>query len=112
MTRILMVLAGAILIMSLSTMPCAKVQLDESTRNEGLLAEIPFQLHGSVIVTELSVDESVPLNFIFDTGAGGTIINESTAASLGIVGDETVSRQGATGMAEIVQSTDHIVYVI
>jgi hypothetical protein len=111
MTRILMILAGAILILGLSPMPYVKVQLNESTRNEGLLAEIPFQLHGSVIVTELSVDESAPLNFIFDTGAGGTIINESTAASLGIVGNETVSRQGGTGMAEIVQSTDHIVYV-
>jgi len=113
MTRILMLLAlaGAILIPALSPMPCVKVQLDESTRNEGLLASIPFQLYGNVIVTAISVDESTPLNFIFDTGAGGTIINESTAASLGIVGDETVSRQGATGMAEIVQSTDHIVYV-
>jgi len=69
MARTLMVLAGAILILSLSPMPCAKVQLDESTRSEGLLAEIPFQLHGSFMVTEISVDESVPLNFIFDTGA-------------------------------------------
>ena len=113
MTRILMVLAlaGAILVPGLSPMPCVKVQLNESTRNEGLLAEIPFQLYGNVIVTELSVDESTPLNFILDTGAGGTIINANTAASLGIVGDETVSREGATGMAEIVQSTDHIVYV-
>ena len=113
MIRILMVLAlaGAILIPGLSPMPFAKVQLDESTRNEGLLASIPFQLYGNVIVTEISVDESVPLNFIFDTGAGGTVINANTAASLGIVGDETVSREGATGMAEIVRSTDHIVYV-
>jgi len=111
MTRILMVLAGAILILGLSPMPCAKVQLDESTRNEGLIGEIPFQLHGSFIVTEISVDESVPLNFIFDTGAGGTVINANTAAGLGIVGDETVSREGATGTAEIVRSTNHIVYV-
>jgi hypothetical protein len=111
MARILMVLAGVILILGLFPMPCAKVQLDENTRNEGLLAEIPFQLHGSVIVTEFSVDESTPLNFIFDTGAGGTIINESTAASLGIVGDEAVSRQGGTGMAPVELSTDHIVYV-
>lgn len=51
---------------------------------------------------ELSVDESTPLNFIFDTGAGGTTINANTAASLGIVGDKTVSREGATGMVEIV----------
>ncbi len=75
------------------------------------MAEIPFQLHGSLIITELSVDESVPLKFIFDTGAGGTIINDSTAASLGIVGDETVSQQGGTGMAAVELSTDHIVYV-
>jgi len=113
MTRILMVLAlaGAILVPGLSPMPCVKVQLNESTRNEGLLAEIPFQLYGNMIVTELSVDESTPLNFIFDTGAGGTIINESTAASLGIVGDETVSRQGGTGMASVELSTKHIVDV-
>lgn len=111
MTRILMILAGVILILGLSPLPCIKVQLDESTRNEGLLASIPFQLYGNVIITELSVDESAPLNFIFDTGAGGTIINASTAANLDIVGDETVSREGATGMAEIVQSIDHIVYV-
>lgn len=99
------------MILGLSPLPCIKVQLDESTRNEGLLASIPFQLYGNVIITELSVDESAPLNFIFDTGAGGTIINASTAANLDIVGDETVSREGATGMAEIVQSIDHIVYV-
>jgi hypothetical protein len=111
MTRILMALAGVTLVLGLSAMPCVKVQLNESTRNEGLLAEIPFQLYGNVIVMELSVDESTPLNFIFDTGAGGTIINESTAASLGIVGDETVSRQGGTGMASIELSTKHIVDV-
>ncbi len=113
MTRILLVLAlaGAILVPGLSPIPCAKVQLDESTRSEGLLAEIPFQLYGNIIVTQLSVDESTPLKFIFDTGAGGTMINENTAASLGIVGDETVPREGATGTAKIVQSTDHVVYV-
>jgi len=111
MTRLLMILAGAILILGLSLMPCAKVQLDESTRDEGLLASIPFQLYGNMIVMELSVDESTPLNFIFDTGAGGTVINARTADRLDIVGDEAVSREGATGMAEIVRSTDHIVYV-
>ena len=111
MTRILVLLAGVILILGLSLTPCPKVQLDESTRNEGLVAEIPFQLYGNVILMELSIDESSPLNFIFDTGAGGTVISASTAARLGIVGDETVPREGATGMAEIVRSTDHIVYV-
>jgi hypothetical protein len=111
MTRILIVSAGAILILGVSLMPCPKVQLDETTRNQGLVDEIPFQLYGNVILTQLCVDDSIPLNFIFDTGAGGTIINESTAASLGIVGDETVSRQGGTGTAAVELSTDHTVYV-
>ena len=109
MTRILMASVGAILILGLSLTAGVKVQLDESTRSEGLVAELPFQLYGNMIVTQLSVDESTPLNFIFDTAAGGTIINVSTAASLSIVGDETVSREGATGMATIVLSNNHIV---
>jgi hypothetical protein len=109
MTRILMVSVGAILILGLSLTPGGKVQLDESTRCEGLLAEIPFRLHGSMIITELSVDESTPLEFIFDTGAGGTMINANTAASLGIVGDEVVSQEGATGTTTIVPSTGHTV---
>jgi predicted aspartyl protease len=104
-----MVSAGAILILGVFLMPCPKVQLDESTRSEGLLTSIPFQLYGNVIVTQLSVDDSIPLNFIFDTGAGGTIINENTADKLDIVGGEAVPREGATGMAEIVRSTDHVV---
>jgi len=71
----------AILLLGLLPLACAPVKLDDSTRSEGLLTEIPFQLHGPMIVMELSVDESTPLSFIFDTGAGGTIINASTAAS-------------------------------
>jgi predicted aspartyl protease len=109
MTRILMLSAGAVLILGLSLTSGAKTQLHESTRSEGLVDEIPFQLYGNMILMELSVDDSIPLNFIFDTGAGGTIINECTADSLGIVGGEAVPREGATGMAEIVQSTDHVV---
>ena len=109
MARILMVSAGIILILGLSLTASAKVQLNESTRSEGLLAEIPFQLYGNMIVTQLSVDESTTLNFIFDTGAGGTVINADTAAGLGIVGDEIVSQQGATGNATIIRSTNHIV---
>lgn len=105
------ILVTAIILLGLLPLACAPVKLDESTRSEGLLTEIPFQLHGSMIVMEVSIDDSAPLSFIFDTGAGGTLINARTAAILDIVGDETVSRQGATGMAEIVRSTDHIIDV-
>jgi hypothetical protein len=61
MGRILMVLAVAVLMLGLFPMSCTKVPLNESTRNEGLLAEIPFQLYGSTILTEISVDKSVHL---------------------------------------------------
>jgi hypothetical protein len=108
---LLVLLMGAILVATLLLSSCARVQLAEGSWHEGLLASIPFQLYGSIIFIEISVDESAPLQFIFDTGAGGTIINNETAVRLDIIGDETVSREGATGMAEIVQSTDHIVYV-
>lgn len=112
--RILIIMLGVIVILVILGMfpvACSAVKLDETAMEQGLLVEIPFQLHGSFIVTEISVDESAPLNFIFDTGAGGTLINTRTAARLDIVGDEIVSRQGATGMAEIVRSTNHIIDV-
>jgi len=111
MARTMIALVGAILILSLFSISCAKVQLNESARNAGLVAEIPFQLYGSMIVMEISIDESTPLNFIFDTGAGGTIINAKTAVELGIIGNEAVSREAGTGMAEIVQSTKHTVII-
>jgi len=44
-----MLLAGVVLALSLVPISCAKAQLNESTRNEGLLAEIPLQLNGYFI---------------------------------------------------------------
>ena len=86
---------------------CTKTTLEVSDREKGLLTEIPFRLYGSVILMELSIDESSPLTFIFDTGAGGTVITENTAIQLDIAGDETVSRTGGTGMAEVMLSDGH-----
>ena len=102
------ILAGAILLVALFPTACASVKLDGGTMNKGLVAEIPFQLHGSMIVMQLSVDDSTPLSFIFDTAAGGTIVSARTAARLDIVGDETVSREGATGMATTELSKKHV----
>jgi predicted aspartyl protease len=84
---------------------------EKAEGSKGLLTKIPFRLHGTTIVAELAVDDSVPLSFIFDTAAGGTVINVKTAAKLGIVGDEIVSREGATGKAQIVRSENHAVNV-
>jgi len=85
MRRILTLLMGAILLLGLLPIACTKVTLDDSTKDEGLLAEIPFQLHGSMILMEISVDDSTPLSFIFDTAAGGTIVSARTTARLGFL---------------------------
>jgi hypothetical protein len=85
------------------------VELDDITRTAGPVAVIPFKLHGSMIVVEVVVDGSDPLAFIFDTAAGGTILNERTADRLGVIGGEAVFREGATGSAEVMPSKRHTV---
>jgi len=81
---------------------------EEPDRNNPV-ALIPFKLYGNYIIIELSVDNSDPLAFIFDTGAGGTIINSKTANIIGISGGEYVQRKGATGEAQINLSRKHAV---
>jgi hypothetical protein len=102
---------GAICLLTLLTVSCATVELNEGTRTAGLVAVIPFKLHGSMIVAELTVDGSDPVAFIFDTAAGGTIISARIADRLHIIGEDAVSREGATGAAQILRSTKHIVSV-
>ncbi|OGN87220.1 MAG: hypothetical protein A2158_02490 [Chloroflexi bacterium RBG_13_46_14] len=58
---------------------------------------------------KIAPDINIILTFIFDAGAGGTVINENTAIQLGIVGDETVSRTGGIGTAEVKLSDKHTV---
>lgn len=90
---------------------CKAAEEEKVEGNKGLLTKVPFRLHGTMIVAELALDDSAPLSFIFDTAAGGTVINAKTAAKLGIVGDEIVSREGATGTAQIVRSKNHTVNI-
>ena len=61
MKRIVAILLGFILILGMLPVACSTVKLDDITREQGLLVEIPFQLHGSMIVLELSVDGSLRL---------------------------------------------------
>ncbi len=98
--------AIALLMLLLNT-SCTVTELNDSTMADGLVSAIPFELHGSVIIVELAVDGSDPLVFIFDTGAGGTVISARTAERLGITGEEAVSRQGAAGDAPVVLSEKH-----
>ena len=100
-----------ILLVGLLNASCAATELNDNTMADGLVAAIPFKLYWSRIIIELTVDDSEPLAFIFDTAAGGTIISARASDRLGIIGEETVSRQGAAGDAPIVLSEKHTISI-
>lgn len=100
-----------ILLVGLLNASCAATELNDNTMADGLVATIPFKLYWSRIIIELTVDDSEPLAFIFDTAAGGTIISARASDRLGIIGEETVSRQGAAGDAPIVLSEKHTISI-
>lgn len=52
------------------------------------ITSIPFELFGDHIIIQVSVDDSEPLDFIFDTGAGLTVLDEDIADQLGLAGKE------------------------
>ena len=55
---------------------------------------IPFELYGDHIIIQLSVDGSEPLDFIFDSGDGITVIDEEIADRLHLVKQKVVLNQG------------------
>ena len=50
------------------------------------ITTIPFELYGDHIIIKASVDDSRPLDFIFDSGSGFTVIDEDIASELGLSG--------------------------
>lgn len=46
------------------------------------LTTIPFELHGEHIFIKLSINQSEPLDFIFDTGASATVLSQRKAQRL------------------------------
>ncbi|MEM6707405.1 MAG: aspartyl protease family protein [Pseudomonadota bacterium] len=66
-----------------------------------LAARLPFELVGDFIFIRVSIAESKPLDFIFDTGAGTTVINSGTIQRLGLTPGRSVSASGAAGTIEV-----------
>jgi len=46
------------------------------------ITSIPFELYGDHIFMKVSIDNSRPLNFIFDTGSGYTVLDEDIVKEL------------------------------
>lgn len=61
------------------------------------VARIPFVLNNDHIIIQLQINESPPLNFMFDSGAGGILINRKVSDSLGLEAATEKVNTGAVG---------------
>lgn len=75
------------------------------------VAEIPFRIVNEHIFFELSVNDSEPLNFVFDTGAAGNVMAEQTAKKLGLKASGNQVVQGASGFTSIKVTNDHSISI-
>lgn len=64
------------------------------------VAEIPFELEGNHIFIQLTINHSEQLDFVFDTGAGSTVINSETAKKLNFAASKTTTTTGASGKTQ------------
>lgn len=69
------------------------------------ITSIPFELFGDHIIIKVSVDDSDPLNFIFDTGSGFTVIDEDVAKDLGLTGKSIDMNQASSNWHLIKHNT-------
>ena len=74
-------------------------------------AVIPFKIINEHMFIELSVNDSEPLNFVFDTGAAGNVMADQTAEKLEMKMNGNQVVQGASGATSIKTSNGHQVSV-
>lgn len=61
---------------------------------QGPMVSIPFEEFGDHIIIKISVDDSEPLDFIFDTGDGITVLDEDIAEKLELVKHKVILNEG------------------
>lgn len=69
------------------------------------ITTIPFELFGDHIIIQVSVDDSEPLDFIFDTGSGYTVIDDDVAEQLNLSGKEIDMNSASTAWHLIKHNT-------
>jgi predicted aspartyl protease len=74
---------------------CA-ISVQASAQN-AVVEKIPFMVNNDHIIIKIRLDDSEPLNFIFDTGAGATLISKTTADSLQFVSGSKRKNVGVSG---------------
>ncbi len=61
------------------------------------VARVPFVLNNDHIIIKLSINGSPEMNFMFDSGAGGILINKNVADSIGLESASERVNTGAVG---------------
>ena len=59
--------------------------------------EVPFEMQHQHMFFQIKINNSRPLNFVFDTGAGMAVLNPKTAKELGLMTTGTLSVRGVGG---------------
>lgn len=65
------------------------------------IIQFPFILNNDHIIIKLTLNHSPPLNFIFDSGAGATLLNKKTADSLGLKAKFYRTNVGVSGTHKV-----------
>ena len=65
------------------------------------VVSVPFILNHDHIIIQLRLDDSEPLNFLFDSGAGGTLITKEVADSLRFKSTAKRKNIGVTGSHKV-----------
>lgn len=80
--------------------------------NEKDIIEIPFEIHNNFMVVQVVINNSLPLKFIFDTGAEHTILSKNIlAAPLKLSLDRPIRILGADMNRELVAYVSNKVYI-
>ncbi|MFK7774916.1 MAG: aspartyl protease family protein [Saprospiraceae bacterium] len=80
--------------------------------NEKDIIEIPFEIHNNFMVVQVFLNNSLPLKFIFDTGAEHTILSKNIFAGiLGLTYDRPIRLIGADLNQELVAHVSNNVHI-
>ncbi|MCG8331590.1 MAG: aspartyl protease family protein [Chitinophagales bacterium] len=77
-----------------------------------LVGETKFKMHGAHVVIKASVNGSDPIDFVFDSGAQGAMIDETLANWIGLPVSGEIPVMGASGKRRTVKSSEGIVVTV
>ena len=76
------------------------IELHSYGQNQ-LIASVPFTLNHDHIIIKVHINDAGPFNFLFDSGAGGTLMARSIVDSLGLSPSAERTNTGAAGIHKV-----------